>query len=41
MAALAIFDRPEAELHDKPLDEDVDIDAFVDRALGNVTMPPM
>jgi len=40
MAALALFDRDEAELHGTPLDADVDVDAFVERAFGNVTIPP-
>lgn len=39
MQSLALFDQPESK--DRVLDDDVDIDAFVDKALGNVTLPPM
>jgi hypothetical protein len=39
--ALALFDRPESELHQRVLDADADVDAFVDRAFGNKTLPPM
>jgi hypothetical protein len=39
-AALALYDRPESELHTKPLDADVDVDGFVEAAFGNVTLPP-
>ena len=38
--ALHIFDRPEDELHQQPLPADVDVDAFIDAAFGNVTLPP-
>jgi hypothetical protein len=38
--SLRLFDRPEAELHDRVLDHDTDIDGFVERAFGNVTIPP-
>lgn len=38
--ALRLFDRPEEELHQQPLPADADVDAFVDRAFGNVTLPP-
>jgi hypothetical protein len=40
LAVLSMYDRPEHELHQKPLDADDDVDAFVDRAFGNVTIPP-
>ena len=37
-ASLALFDH---ELdQQKPLDHDVDVDAFVDAAFGNATLPP-
>ena len=42
MQSLALFDRPESK--DRVLDEDVDIDNFVESAFrtqGNVTIPPM
>ena len=42
MQSLALFDRPESKV--RVLDEDVDIDNFVERAFrtqGNVTIPPM
>ena len=38
--SLKIYDRPESELHHRPLDEDVDTDAFIDGAFGNITLPP-
>jgi hypothetical protein len=38
--ALALFDRPEGELHQRVLDADADTDGFVDRFFGNITMPP-
>ena len=38
---LALYDRPEAELRQRVLDADVDIDAFVDRAFGGATIPPL
>lgn len=41
LASLALYDRPEPELHQRVLDEDCDVDAFVDRAFGNVTLPPL
>lgn len=34
LEALALWDRPEAQLYGKALDADVDTDAFVDRALS-------
>lgn len=36
--SLALFDRPDQK--DRVLEDDIDIDAFVERALGNATMPP-
>ena len=36
--SLALFDRPEQR--ERVLEDDVDIDAFVERALGTVTLPP-
>ena len=38
--ALSLFDRPESELHQRVLDADADVDGFLDRAFGNVTLPP-
>jgi hypothetical protein len=38
MQSLALFDRPESK--DRVFESDVDIDAFVERALGNATIPP-
>lgn len=38
--ALRLFDRPEEELHQQPLPADTDVDAFVDDAFDNVTLPP-
>ena len=38
MQSLALFDRPESK--DRVLEEDVDIDAFVEGAFGNTTIPP-
>ncbi len=38
--ALELFDRPEAELRQRPLDADEDVDAFVDAAFVNITLPP-
>lgn len=36
--SLALFDRPDQK--DRVLEDDVDIDAFVERALSNATIPP-
>jgi hypothetical protein len=30
--ALSMWDRPERELYGRPLDEDTDVDSFLDRA---------
>jgi hypothetical protein len=38
MQSLALFDRPESK--ERVLESDVDIDAFVEGAFGNVTIPP-
>lgn len=38
--ALRLFDRPEEELHQQPLPADADVDAFVEKAFGYVTVPP-
>ena len=38
--ALRMFDRPEGELHQRPLEADEDVDAFIDTAFGNITLPP-
>jgi hypothetical protein len=38
--ALRLFDRPEDELHQQPLPADADVDAFVEKAFGYVTVPP-
>ena len=38
-ATLSLYDKPESELHQKPLDSDVDVDAFIDVAFGNITIP--
>ena len=38
--ALALFDRPEGELHQRVLDADADTDGFVERFFGNITLPP-
>ena len=40
LAALALYDKPESELHGKPLEADVDVDGFIDEAFGNITLPP-
>ncbi len=40
-AALKLYDRPENELRQRPLDDDVDVDAFIDAAFGNITLPPV
>jgi hypothetical protein len=40
LASLALFDRPESELRQRPLDEDADVDAFVEAVFGNGTLPP-
>lgn len=34
--ALALWDRPEEELRQKALDADVDVDAFVERAVARM-----
>jgi hypothetical protein len=39
--ALRMFDRPEEELHQRPLPADADVDSFIDAAFGNVTLPPL
>jgi hypothetical protein len=38
--ALELFNRSEAELRQRPLEHDVDVDAFVEKAFGNTTLPP-
>lgn len=38
--ALELFDRPEAELRQRPLDADEDVDGFIDTAFANITIPP-
>jgi hypothetical protein len=45
-ASLAIYDRPEHELHQRVLDEDCDVDGFIERAFSksvgkNGTIPPL
>jgi hypothetical protein len=40
LEALKLFDREENELHQRPLENDVDTDSFIERAFGNITMPP-
>ena len=40
--SLALFDRPDQKGRQKErvFEDDVDIDAYIDRALANATMPP-
>jgi hypothetical protein len=41
-ASLRLYDRPESELKQRPLDADADIDGFVEAAFPrNATIPPM
>lgn len=38
LQSLALFER--GETNERVLDDDVDVDAFVDKAFGNITIPP-
>ena len=37
LEALSLWDRPMDELHRKELDADFDVDAFVERAMSNLS----
>lgn len=39
--ALELFNRPEEELRQRPLEADVDVEGFIDTAFVNITIPPI